>query len=230
LDTSGAFRLIWISIPCLAIAIYPTGIGEALAVLGMDARAAQIAGSRLAVMLSLCGAGFMVLGFTSLTRSRRLRRISQAHVDVLDFLSGQDRYRAQLVDGIGAGLTAEFDGLTMEGLVEPERGGLVCIRALSMPGQPLSVWPRGLTPNGEPKARQVVASGRAWECWAATNTIGIGSADSILNRAFEAGGVTYMRHEQGGIELVMPNGPSEDLLDRIRIGVQTVSFVARLNH
>jgi hypothetical protein len=51
----------------------------------------------------------------------------------------------------------------------------------------------------------------------------------VLNHAFEAGGVTYLRHEQGGLELVMPNGPSEDLLERIRIGVQTVSFVARLN-
>ena len=230
MDTSGAFRLIWISIPCLAIAIYPTGIGEALGLLGMDSRAALIAGSRLAVMMSLCGAGLMVLGFTGLTRSRRLRRISEAHVDVLDFLSGQPRYRAHLVDGIGAGLTAEFDGLPMEVLVEPERGGVVCIRALSIPGQPLAVWPRGLTPNEDPKTRQVVASGRAWECWATTNSIGIESAESILNRAFEAGGVAYLRHEQGGIELVMPNGPSEDLLERIRIGVQAVSFVARLNH
>ena len=230
MDTSRALRLIWISIPCLAIAIYPPGIGEVLAVLGMDSRAALIAGSRLAVMMSLCGAGFMVLGFTALTRSRRLQRISEAHVDVLDFLSGHDRYRAHLVEGIGAGLTAEFDGLPMEVLVEPERGGQVCIRALSIPGQPLAVWPRGLTPDGVPKTRQVVASGRAWECWAATNAIGIGSADSILNHAFEAGGITYLRHEEGGIELVMPNGPSENLLERIQIGVQTVSFVARLNH
>lgn len=229
MDTSGAFRLIWLAIPCLAIAVYPTGIGEALAVLGMDARAARIAGSRLAVMMSLCGAGFMVLGFTSLTRTRRLRRISAAHVGVLDFLSGQARYRAHLVDGVGAGLTAEFDGLPMEVLVEPERGGKVCIRALSMPSQPLTVWPRGLIPEGEPTARQVVASGRAWECWAATNTVGIGSADLILNRAFEDGGVIYLRHEQGGLELVMPNGPSKDLLERIRVGVQAVSVVARLN-
>lgn len=229
MDTSRAFRLIWLSIPCLAIAIYPAGIGEVLAGLGMDARAAVIAGSRFAVMTALCGAGFMVLGFTDLTRARRLQRISEAHVALLDFLSGQARYRAHLVEGVGAGLTAEFDGLPMEVLVEPERGGQVCIRALSMPSQLLTVWPKGLTPKGEPMTRQVVASGRAWECWAATNTIGIGSADSVLNQAFEAGGVTYLRHEQGGLELVMSNGPSEDLLERIRIGVQTVSVVARLN-
>ena len=201
MDTSRAFRLIWLSIPCLAIAVYPTGIGDALAVVGMDARAARIAGSRLAVMLSLCGAGFMVLGFTALTRARRLRRISDAHVDVLDFLSGQARYRAHIVDGVGAGLTAEFEGLPMEVLIEPERGGQVCIRALSMPAQPLAVWPKGLHPDQEHRARQVVASGRAWDCWATTNAVGIEAADTVLNRAFEAGGVTYLRHEQGGLEV-----------------------------
>ena len=59
-----ARALILFSMVLLAVAVAPTVLGDALALMGMDARVARMAGSRLAVMAALSGAGMLLVGIS----------------------------------------------------------------------------------------------------------------------------------------------------------------------
>lgn len=226
LGSSRGIQLVIIAFPLLLIAVYPAAIAETLALAGMDPRVARLAGSRLAVMMAFSGAGLLLLGVTFMARSGRLRRSSQAMAETLSHLPGGSSGRVQVIEGVGAGLTAEFAGLRMEVVVEPEQGGQVWVRARCPAALPLSVWPRGL---GRSDGPPVMASGRAWECMAKESIAGFQDLDGLLNQLFEDGSASYLHQNHQGVEVCMPNAPAEDLLNRLKLAIDAAAGLARTN-
>jgi len=141
-------------------------------------------------------------------------------------LAGGTSGRVQVVEGVGAGLTAEFAGLRMEIVVEPEEGGQMWVRARCPAALPLSVWPRGL---GNSDELPVTASGRAWECAATDPIAGLQELDGLLNRLFEEGAASYLHQNHQGVEVCMPNAPAENLVDRLGLAIESAAGVARIN-
>ena len=106
-----ARALILFSMVLLAVAVAPTAVGDALALMGMDGRVARMAGSRLAVMAALSGAGMLLVGISLWARSDRLVRISQGHTRILEHLGLQT---IAVVDGPAAVASGEFEGLRVD--------------------------------------------------------------------------------------------------------------------
>ena len=59
----------------LSVALDPLVVGEALAFEGMPSSAARLAGSRLAVMAALSGAGLLLFGLSNWARASRIQSI-----------------------------------------------------------------------------------------------------------------------------------------------------------
>jgi len=220
-------RFIYFSILLLAVALYPTGVGDFLTAIGVDARVARIAGSQLTIMAALCGAGFLLIGITTLARTKRLRRISVMHVALLDHLSQQKGNSAQLVEDQGAVLVGEFDGLRAVVSIAPERGGFAVINASCSARRSIEIWPRGLGP--ESGDYEVVARGQSWEVWSSPDGPVLTSAKDLLELAFGEVGVVSVSQDRRGIRLKMPNAPADDLVRRLDIGIRLVSLIARTN-
>ena len=125
-----ARALILFSLVLLAVAVAPTALGEALSMLGMDPRVARMAGSRLAVMSAMSGAGMLLVGITLWARADRLLRISQGHARMLEHLAPQT---VTIIDGPSALAMGEFDGLRADVVVPPQVGGVAIIHARCHP-------------------------------------------------------------------------------------------------
>jgi hypothetical protein len=222
-------RSLMLAVCLLGVALAPTAVATMLDVIGMDGRAARIAGSRLTVMSALCGAGLLFISIARWARASRLGRISLLHAQLLDHLSAEAGGRAVVTDESGAHVTGEFDGLRTEIHVSPEQGGEVRIRALCMPGRIVVVWPRGLGLGEEMPGLSLVSKGAHWEAWSAHREPVLVGAESALEEAFGEGGMTRVIHDADGIELILSNGPPELLLGRLRIAVRLASSLARIN-
>ena len=219
-------RLTMLSLLLLAAALNPPALGEVLSLVGMDFRTARLAGSRLAVVMALSGAGLLLLGITSIARSSRIRKTADATAEVLLLLPGASGAQSHVLDGVGAVMTADVDGLRIEVVVEPERGGNAWLRARCPAGQVLSIWPRGLSGAGDGGP---AASGRAWECMSPERLAGISDLDDALNRLFEEGEASQLEHTRLGIEVRMSNAPASTLLGRLSLAVSVASGLARIN-
>ncbi len=220
-------RFLAIAALLLAVGLYPTGIGHILTALGMEGRAARIAGSQLTVMAAFCGAGFLLIGITAWAREGRLRRISMMHLAVLDHLASSGGGTAQLVENEGAVLVSEFDGLRAMISVAPQRGGHALVSANCSAGRPIEVWPRGLGPVET--ALEIVSRGPSWEVWSIPGSSGISGAEDVLEASFGEVGVLFVSHDRRGIRLSMLNDPAENLVIRLQTAVRLVSTIARLN-
>ena len=220
-------RFIYFSILLLAVGLYPTGLADFLVALGMDARAARIAGSQLTIMAALCGAGFLLIGIAAMARAKRLRRISQMHVALLDHLAQRSGSAAQLVEDQGAVLVGEFDGLRAMISIGPERGGLAVIHASCSARHAIQILPRGLGPDDGKE--EVVSSGQSWEVWAEPDGPVLTSAKELLELAFGEVGVLSVIHDRMGIRLEMSNAPADDLVSRLEVGIRLISLLARTN-
>jgi hypothetical protein len=77
----------------------------------------------------------------------------------------------------------------------------------------------------------MIAEGQSWEAWGLPGVDGpsIDGAAFSLSRVFGPGGASHIQHDSGGIELAMPNEPSEELLARLRVAIEAVSSLARTN-
>ncbi len=219
-------RLTMLSLLFLGMALNPSALGELLSLVGMDVRTARLAGSRLAVVSALSGAGLLLLGITSFARSSRIRKTAEATAEALLLLPAASGARAHVLDGVGAVMTADVDGLRIEVVVEPERGGIAWLRSRCPAGQVLSIWPRGLADAGD---GDPAASGRAWECVSSGRLTGISDLDDALNRLFEEGEASQVEHTRRGIEVRMSNAPASTLLGRLSLAVSVASGLARIN-
>jgi hypothetical protein len=222
-------RSLVIAVCLLGVALAPTAVATMLDLLGMEGRAARIAGSQLTVMSALCGAGLLLISIARWARASRLGRISLLHAGLLDHLSAEVGGRAVVTDEGRAHVTAEFDGLRTEIYISPEQGGEARIRAQCMPGRVIVVWPRGLSLGDEMPGLSLVSKGAHWEAWAAHREPVLEGSESALEEAFGEGGMTRVIHDADGIELVLSNGPPELLLVRLRIAVRLASTLARIN-
>ena len=226
MSSSRGTKIIVVAVLLLLVSVNPAVFAAMLEWGGMIPRTARLAASRLAVVAALCGAGLLVLGITAIGRHARLRRAAKSMANALSELPSASNPTIRVVDGVGAVMMGEFDGLRMEVVVEPEQGGQAWLRARCAAASPLSIWPRGLAGEG---SWQTVASGRAWECVSKDAVVGLSGLDDLLNRVFEEGGALYLHHTHDGIEVCFPNAPARTLLDRLLVGVSTVSGIARTN-
>jgi hypothetical protein len=220
-------RLVFCSVILMAMAFEPSIISGLLSAVGMDDRAARIAGSRLTVMAAMVGAGFLLIGLSSWARNTRMHNISQGHMNMLDHLVREYGGTVDVLPGLGAGFSGEIGGIHVEIVVEPIRGGQAWIRARCPASRPLHISPRGLAPESENGA--VVACGRSWEAWSSVAGPLQHGAEQCLEDAFDRGGLLEMKHGRTGIELSMPNAPGEGLLARISLGLEAAAAVSRIN-
>lgn len=221
-----ARALILFSIVLLAVAVAPTSLGDALAVAGMDARVARMAGSRLAVMAALSGAGMLLVGISLWARADRLLRISEAHARMLEHLGAQT---VAVVEGPTAVAFGEFDGLRADIVVPPEVGGSAVIRAPCHPAVEVEVWPRGLPPEDLPPGTHVTDSGQFWEAWSSRAEPVLVGGEGLLEGAFAAAGVFQVSHDRSGIRISLPSSPAESLPQRLKLSLRLASFLARSN-
>ena len=205
-------------------------ISDGLALVGMDIRAARLAGSRLGVLGAMVGAGLMFIGLSAWARASRIRSTGIRFATALDRIANPHGAHSVLVPGAGVGFAADIDGLRMEVVVEPERHGRVFVRARCQARMPCVVWPRGM--DDENSRYKRVATGTAWEAWSLSQRgepLSWASVDAVLSRAFGPGAAHEIRHDAGGIEVSMSNAPSTDLEGRILVGIDAASALARLN-
>lgn len=226
MGSSRGTKIIVVAALLLFASVNPVVFAVMLEWAGMPPSTARLAASRLAVVTALCGAGLLVLGITSIGRHARLLRAAKSMANALIGLPSASNPTVRVVDGVGAVMMGEFDGIRMEVVVEPQQGGQAWLRARCSAESPLSIWPRGLAGEG---AWKTVASGRAWECVSKDAVVGLSAMDDLLNRVFEEGGASYLHHTHEGIEVCFPNEPARTLLDRLLVGVSAVSGVARAN-
>jgi len=221
--------LVIFSVMLLAVSVESTLFSGLLSTVGMDDRAARIAGSRLTVMAALVGAGFLLIGLSSWARNTRMHNISRAHMNMLGHLVEEYGGVVDLLPGVGAGFSGEIGGIRVEIVIEPSRGGAAWIRGICPTSRPLHVWPRGLAPDGQNPHASLVASGRSWEAWAAVAGGLPPGTEKVVEAAFEQGGVLELIHGPTGMELSMPNAPGEGLMARISLGLEAVAALSRFN-
>ena len=226
MGSSRGTKIIVIAALLLLVSVNPIVFAVMLEWGGMIPRTARLAASRLAVVAAFFGSGMLVLGITSVGRHARLRRAAKTMANALSDLPLVGNPTGRVVQGVGAVVMGEFDGIRMEIVVEPEEGGQAWLRARCAARSPLSIWPRGLAGEG---SWQTVASGRAWECVSKDAVAGLRGMDDVLNRVFEEGGAMHLHHTHHGVEVCFPNAPARTLLERLIIGMSTVSGVARAN-
>ena len=215
---------------CLLVVAHDASLfGGVLSGLGMEERAARIAGSRLRIMAALVGAGLLLIGLSIWARSIRLRSVSQAHAGVLQHLTENHVGRVDVHAGVGAVFSGEVAGLRLEVAVEPVRGGRILIRALSPAPTSLLIWPRGLAPTTQTSSFVRIAQGASWEAWAPSAGTLQGELMGPIEAVFLRAGATEMRHDRSGIEVTLPNAPGIDLVQRIELGVQAASALSRAN-
>lgn len=229
MNTRRPIRTVVVSLSLLLLAVYPTALSALFELLGLDGRAARIAGSRLTVMAALCGAGLLLIGIAAWARSSRLERISTMHVQMLNHLTRDAGGRARLPAVGGAEVEAEMDGLRMAIRLTAEQGGQAYLHALCMPGEVIEIWPKGLEPEGRSERFAVVCQGVHWAAWSTSGRAVLDGGETILEEAFGPAGLTWVGHDTSGIEITMPNGPAEDLLDRLHTAIRVASMLARLN-
>lgn len=221
-----ARALILFSMVLLAVAVTPTALGEGLSLLGMDPRVARMAGSRLAVMSAMSGAGMLLVGITVWARADRLLRISQGHARMLEHLAPQT---VTIIDGPSALAMGEFEGLRADIVVPPQVGGAVMIHARCHPAADVLVWPKGLPPGDLPPGTMITAEGEHWEAWTARAEPSLEGGEEILEAAFTTAGVLQVAHDRSGIRISLPSSPAESLLDRLKIALSVATFLARSN-
>ena len=222
-------RCIFIALCLLGVALAPTALGSALGIFGMDPRAARIAGSQLTVMAALCGAGLLLISMARWARSSRLSRTSHLHAALLGHLSADVGGRPLVLEGGGASVTAEFDGLRTVIYLSPLQGGEARLHALCMPRCAVTVCPKGLGSAVDMPGQAVVSQGAHWEAWTVSPDRVLQGAEAVLEEAFGEGGLTRLVHDADGIEILLPNGPPEHLLARLRVAIRLASATARLN-
>ena len=219
-----ARALIVFSIALLAVAVAPTAIGDALTLVGMDSRVARMAGSRLAVMAAMSGAGMLLVGISLWARADRLLRISQGHASMLEHLRPQT---VTVVDGPTAVAVGEFEGLRADIMVPPQVGGAVVVRARCHPAVDVEIWPRGLPPDDLPPGALITDAGQYWEAWSARAEPVLGGGEEILEAAFSVAGVLQVSHDRSGIRISLPSSPAESMLQRLKIVLSLAAFMAR---
>ena len=79
-------RLLIAALVLIGLAFEASLLIEFLAVVGLEDRAARIAGSRLTVMSALVGSGFLLIAIAVWARNARIHAISSAHADMLEYL------------------------------------------------------------------------------------------------------------------------------------------------
>ena len=221
-----ARALIFFSVVLMAVAVAPTVLGDALHLMGMDARVARMAGSRLAVMSAMSGAGLLLVGISLWARADRLLRISHGHAIALEHFKPQT---VTVVDGPAAVAVGEFEGLRAEIVVPPQVGGSAVIRARCHPAAEVEIWPKGLPPDDLPMEVLVTDSGQHWEAWSARAEPVLRGGEDLLEAAFAAGGVLQVSHNRSGIQISLPSSPAENLVQRIQVALSLATFLARSN-
>lgn len=221
-----ARSLILFSCVLLAVALAPTALGDALALMGMDARVARMAGSRLAVMSAMSGAGMLLVGISLWARADRLLRISQGHASMLDHLEPNT---VAVVDGPAAVAVGEFEGLRAEIFVPPQVGGAAVIHARCHPAAEVEIWPKGLVPDDLPPDALTTDSGQHWEAWTARAVPVLDGGEELLESAFAAAGVLQVSHDRSGVRISLPSSPADSLLRRLQVALKLAAFLARSN-
>ncbi len=210
----------------LAVAVAPTAVGDALALMGMDGRVARMAGSRLAVMAALSGAGMLLVGISLWARSDRLVRISQGHTRILEHLGLQT---IAVVDGPAAVASGEFEGLRVDIFLPPQVGAAAAIHAPCHPAADVEIWPKGLPPDDLPPGALTTDSGRHWEGWTDKAEPVWDGGGELLEAAFAAAGVLRVSHDRSGIRIGLPTSPAESLVARLTCALKLAAFLARSN-
>ena len=221
-----ARALILFSMVLLAVAVAPTVLGDALALMGMDARVARMAGSRLAVMAALSGAGMLLVGISLWARADRLVRISQGHARILEHLGLQT---IAVIDGPAAVASGEFEGLRVDIFLPPQVGGVAAIQAPCHPAADVEIWPKGLPPDDLPTGARTTDSGSHWEGWIDKAEPVLDGGGELLEAAFAAAGVLRVSHDRSGIRINLPTSPAESLVARINCALKLAAFLARSN-
>ena len=222
-------RLLIFALCLIGVAFDSSLFTQLLTVLGLEDRAARIAGSRLTVMSALVGAGFLMIAIAMWARNARMHAVSAAHAEVLAHLAAEHVGHVEIVPGVGAGFNGEVAGLRIEILIEPMRGGQVWIRALCPAARAIHIWPRGLAPDVRESGQHLVGSGPSWEAWSCTTDALHGEVVHPIEAAFYHAGVGEICHNRNGIEVVMPNAPGAGLLNRVAAGLGAVAALAREN-
>ena len=215
-----------VAVALVALALSPTALTVVFDAAGMNPQAARIAGSRMAVLVAFVGTGVLIMGLTGLSRRARIRRCSLAMADALAALPGSSNPTVAVLEKGGAVLSAEFDGLRMEVVVEPLMGGSAWVRTRAPAKQNVTFWPRGLTME---EAGVVVATGQFYECVSAHDNPALRELDSVLNAVFGEGGASRVTHNRTGIEVCLPGGPAEGRSARLRDAISLVAGLARIN-
>jgi len=210
----------------VGLALSPTALTAAFDAAGMAPQAARIAGSRMGVLVAFVGTGVLIVGLTGLSRRARIRRSGLAMAEALATLPGSANPTVVVLSDGAAVLSAEFDGLRMEVVVEPLVGGSAWVRARSPANQTLTIWPRGLSSD---EFGPVVTQGRSYECASANHNIQLRELDSVLNAVFGEGGASRVTQNHMGIEVCMPSGPPEGRTARLRDAVSLAVGLARIN-
>ena len=222
-------RLLVVALVLIGASFDASLFTEFLVVVGLEDRAARIAGSRLTVMSALVGAGFLLISIAVWARNTRMHAISTAHAEMLAYLATEHAGHVEVLPGVGAGFTGEIAGLRVEIVIEPTRGGQVWIRALCPAARPLRIWPRGLAPDVMAADQHRVGSGPSWEAWSSSTEALHGEVVHPIEAAFFQAGVGEIRHNRNGIEVTMSNGPGAGLLERIAAGLNAAAALSRAN-
>jgi len=210
----------------LGVAINPALFESLLEVAGLSPPSARLAAARLAVVTAFAGSGLFALGVTAIARQRRLHRAASAIAESLRSIPALHSPRLAVVDNIGAVLNAEIEGVRMEVVVEPLRGGRAWVRAQSPTGNPISVWPKGLAPAEEQAFR---TCGDEYECFSERADSKLRELEDDLNQVFGLGEASHVVHDQSGIEVCMPNEPKGSRISRLSAATRLVAGLARVN-